>query len=264
MAAGHLADHRNQAVVDLVSDDQESEHGSPVARTAIYGLNEGLVEVMLSEPPVAGIIGLFQRLLEILFGVLPGEASCFGVECEYLARLVEEGEKIVIGDIGNVLRSVFYRGRVRDAHDVARDRQIGEQSNVPGEHGLAFAAVILKRSDGVLQVYGNVLTDVLLDSPAHQQQTGHSQARRNEQHGQEEARSQPQSRHENPGRIAIEEMLHGKSASNSAHELIPHSVHGAEVYRTGRILFQFLTKLKNMVVHGPSGGVILVAPDFIQ
>src|SRR5271170_1399222 len=50
----------------------------------------------------------------------------------------------------------------------------------------------------------------------------------------------------------------------SANELVTHSVHSAEVYRTGRVALQLLAKLQDMVVDGAGGRIILVSPDLVQ
>ena len=41
-------------------------------------------------------------------------------------------------------------------------------------------------------------------------------------------------------------------------------MHGAEVNRTGRIAFQFLPQLQNVIIHGAGGWVILVSSDLVQ
>jgi len=40
----------------------------------------------------------------------------------------------------------------------------------------------------------------------------------------------------------------------STNELIAHSVHRAEVYRTSRVALQFLAQFQDMVIHGASRG----------
>src|SRR5579862_1724854 len=50
----------------------------------------------------------------------------------------------------------------------------------------------------------------------------------------------------------------------SADKLISHAVYGAEMYGAGRIFLQFLAKLENVVVDRASGGIVLVAPNFVE
>src|SRR6478609_5523728 len=52
--------------------------------------------------------------------------------------------------------------------------------------------------------------------------------------------------------------------SQSRYKFVAHAVHGAEVYRIGRVLLQLLPQLQNVIVHGAGGGIILIAPDFIE
>ena len=50
----------------------------------------------------------------------------------------------------------------------------------------------------------------------------------------------------------------------SAHELVAHTVHGAEVYRTSGVAFQFLPKLQDMIVHRARRRVVLISPNFVE
>jgi len=50
----------------------------------------------------------------------------------------------------------------------------------------------------------------------------------------------------------------------STNELIPHSMDGAEVYRAGWILLQFLAEFQNVIVDGPGRRIILVSPNLVQ
>ena len=62
--------------------------------------------------------------------------------------------------------------------------------------------VVLKGRNGIAQVDGNTLANIVFYGPAHQEQAGERQSCRDQQHREEEARAQPQSRHEYSGRIA--------------------------------------------------------------
>src|SRR6476660_3384365 len=54
------------------------------------------------------------------------------------------------------------------------------------------------------------------------------------------------------------------SLSKSRYKFVAHAVDRSEVYRIGRIFLQLLSQLQNVIVHGARGGIILIAPDFIQ
>src|SRR5579864_1035535 len=58
------------------------------------------------------------------------------------------------------------------------------------------------------------------------------------------------------GRRAPAEPVRGETDSGggfteSAHELVSHAMHRSEVYRAGRVPFQFLAEFENVVIHGP-------------
>src|SRR3984957_7143935 len=50
----------------------------------------------------------------------------------------------------------------------------------------------------------------------------------------------------------------------SANKLVSHTVHGAEVYRTGWVSLKFLPELENVVVDGAGGRIMLIAPHLIE
>src|SRR5579872_1099550 len=54
------------------------------------------------------------------------------------------------------------------------------------------------------------------------------------------------------------------ASQKSANKFITHTVYCAEVYRAGRVFFQFLAEFEDMVVDSPGGRVVLVAPHFVQ
>src|SRR5258708_27969630 len=66
-----------------------------------------------------------------------------------------------------------------------------------------------------------------------------------------------------PGK-ACEAGSNERSKGLSTYELIAHSVHSAEVYRTGRVALQFLAQFQDMVIHGAGPGIIFVSPNFVQ
>src|SRR5580704_1646209 len=53
-------------------------------------------------------------------------------------------------------------------------------------------------------------------------------------------------------------------SSKLLYELVSHSVNGAEMGGVRGIPFQFLPQLQDVIVHGAGGGIVLIAPDFIQ
>src|ERR1700746_1957609 len=50
----------------------------------------------------------------------------------------------------------------------------------------------------------------------------------------------------------------------STDEFVSHAMNRAKVHGAGRILFQLLSELENVIVHGTSGRVVLIAPHFIE
>ena len=74
VTASYLTHFCGQTMVDLVSDHQESEHGSIGAGPAVHRLNKSLIKMMLAKPPVAGHVAILQRLLEVLLGSLAAKA----------------------------------------------------------------------------------------------------------------------------------------------------------------------------------------------
>ena len=84
-----------QTIVDLVANDEEAEQGSVGSSAAIDGLHESLVEVMISQPPVAGLSAvLIEGLLEIFLGRFAGEAGSLGMQRDDLAAAIDQHEKI--------------------------------------------------------------------------------------------------------------------------------------------------------------------------
>src|SRR3954447_21361818 len=59
LAAGYFADFCREAIVDLVPNHQKSEQSSVALRSQINGLNECLIKMMLSQPPMAGCFAVF-------------------------------------------------------------------------------------------------------------------------------------------------------------------------------------------------------------
>ena len=63
-----------------------------------------------------------------------------------------------------------------------------------------------------------------------------------------------------PGRYII-----SRSESQIAgNEFVPRAVHGKKITRICRIGLQLLPQAEHVVIHGSRGGIILVAPHFIQ
>ena len=94
LAAGHFADFRSQAVVDLVPNDEEPEQSSVRPGAAIDGLDKRLVEVMLSQPPVAGFSAiLIEGLLEIFFGRLPSESGSLGMQRDDSTAAIDHAQR---------------------------------------------------------------------------------------------------------------------------------------------------------------------------
>src|SRR5438477_1033449 len=50
----------------------------------------------------------------------------------------------------------------------------------------------------------------------------------------------------------------------STHELVAHAVNCPKMHRIRRIPFQLLTQFQNVVIHGASRRVILIAPNLVQ
>ena len=48
------------------------------------------------------------------------------------------------------------------------------------------------------------------------------------------------------------------------YKLVTCAVEGSKMHRVRRVILQFLPQLEDMVVHGPSRRIILVAPNLIQ
>src|SRR5215467_2209009 len=47
-------------------------------------------------------------------------------------------------------------------------------------------------------------------------------------------------------------------------ELVAGTVYGQEILRVRRVRLKLLPQAEDMVVHGPAGRIVLVAPDFVQ
>ena len=152
-------------------------------------------------------------------------------------------------------------------HDRSSDRQVGHQLRRAGQHNFAIMLKILKCGDGISQVLNNSFAYVALNALPNHEQTHRRQSRGNQQHGEQEPGAEPGPVDECISGLFRESLRCGfwyGIQGNSAHEFVAHPVHGAEVYRTGWIAFQFLPKLQNMIVNRASGGIILVSPDLVE
>src|SRR5579864_243972 len=90
-----LADLSGQSIINLVSNDQEPDHGAIGAGAEINRLNKSLVEMMLAEPPVARVGLVFvERLPEVFFRVVPREPRSFRVHGDHVAAAVDQNEQI--------------------------------------------------------------------------------------------------------------------------------------------------------------------------
>src|SRR5208283_1125727 len=56
LAGGDLAHLASQTIIDLVADDQKAEQRTFGSRAKINRLHEGLVEMVVAEPPVARVL----------------------------------------------------------------------------------------------------------------------------------------------------------------------------------------------------------------
>ncbi len=89
-----------QPVVDFIPDDKEAEQRSIGPRAAIDGLDEGLVEVMLAQPPVAGLSAVFiEGLLEIFLCCFARESGSLGMQGDDLAAAIDQHEQIAAAAI---------------------------------------------------------------------------------------------------------------------------------------------------------------------
>jgi hypothetical protein len=199
LAASNFPDLRRQAVIDLVPDHQEAHQCSIRPRTAVDGLNEALVEMMVSEPPVAGFAAIFvERLFEIFLGSLAAEAGCLRVQGHYLSAAVDENEQVAVGNFRDVARRVLDGHRIGAGHDGPGDRKVRQQGNIAGQHPFALVPEILEGGDRVPQVDGDTLPHIFFYAASHQQEADRCQARRDDQHRQQKAGPQPHARHKKP------------------------------------------------------------------
>src|ERR1700757_2022585 len=53
------------------------------------------------------------------------------------------------------------------------------------------------------------------------------------------------------GPVRGDETDSGGGVTALAHQLVSHAMHRSEVYRAGRVPFQFLAEFENVVIHGP-------------
>src|SRR5579862_7255220 len=54
------------------------------------------------------------------------------------------------------------------------------------------------------------------------------------------------------------------SYARSPDEFIPGAMDGTEMYRIGGVLFQFLSQSQDVGVDGARGGIVVIAPHFVQ
>ena len=179
---------------------------------------------------------------------------------------IDHNKKIACCDLRNVMRRILDGHRIGAGHDCARDRKISQQGNIAGQHGFALVTEVLKRSDRVAQVDRDALADVAANAPLHQKQTGGGKASRDQQHRQQEARTEPQARQrgltEATGETGGTDS--GDEVTASTDEFVSHTMYGAEMYRARWIPLQLLAKLENVIVDSPGRRIVLVTPDFVE
>ena len=83
-----------KTAVDFVADHQKTQQGSFGARAPVNGLDECLIQVMLTEPPVAAFLrGLPPTTVRNIFARLPWcKSGSVGVQSNDLAAFIHEYE----------------------------------------------------------------------------------------------------------------------------------------------------------------------------
>jgi GTPase involved in cell partitioning and DNA repair len=79
-------------------------------------------------------------------------------------------------------------------HDGARNGQISEQGHVIGQHGLSLMLEVLEGVNRIAQIDRDALPDVVANAALYQKKAGGGECSGNQQHREQKARAQTQSR----------------------------------------------------------------------
>src|SRR5580658_8038831 len=169
-----------QLTINGVADDHIAEVGPVLSRPKIKRLDRKLVEVVL-EGDHAGVFArahtsletpCHRCLTELLATIGIGEESSVGSS---------QGEEVTATGSPEILTLVLDGVRILGGHQGFQTGEIGQKRGFAVEHAIALIGQVGERSEGVVQVSLETLSDFLLNGYADDEQAGNGKSQRNRQ-----------------------------------------------------------------------------------
>ena len=173
----HLARH---LTIDGVADDHIAEVGTVLSRPKIKRLERKLIEAVFEGDHASVFARTHTGLQTVCHRRLTEFRSPIGIG-EQRSVGSRKGEEITPTGSPEIVTLILDGVRILGGHQGFEAGEIGQKRSFAVEHAIALIGQVGKRSEGVVQVRLETLSDFLLNGYADDEQAGNGKSQRNRQ-----------------------------------------------------------------------------------